>query len=91
VIDATIRVISDARAKFGATRNRLNNSLGYMDTLKQTTARTLSKIQDADMAFEMASLVRENILAKSGISMIAQIQDGDKLMSQLIANATGGR
>ena len=58
---------------------------------RKTIARTISRIEEANMASETSSLVGENILANSGISMIAQIHDTDRMMSQLITNATGGR
>ena len=72
IIDASINVVSEKRADFGAKQNRLeaavrNNANGIEN---QSAAR--SRVMDTDFAAETANLTRTQILQQAGTAMLAQ-------------------
>lgn len=71
-IDYAIRKVSDARADVGASNNRLehiiNNNLNSAENLQASESR----IRDVNMADEMVSYAKQNILIQAGQSMLAQ-------------------
>lgn len=71
-IDTAINNVSTSRSTFGALQNRLeytNNALGIA---QENIMAAESRIRDVDMAQEMTTLARLQILQESGIAMLAQ-------------------
>ena len=71
-IDGAIQKVSDARATFGAQQNRLDHTINNLSTTKENLADANSRIVDVDMAEEMTSFTKSNILAQAATSMLAQ-------------------
>ena len=71
-IDGAIQTVSDARATFGAQQNRLDHTINNLSTTKENLADANSRIVDVDMAEEMTSFTKSNILAQAATSMLAQ-------------------
>jgi len=71
-LDSAIGTATTARADFGAKMNRLENTVGLLDTAAENMQASESRISDVDVATEMASLTRNQVLAQAGISMLAQ-------------------
>ncbi|OUL08797.1 flagellin [Sedimentibacter sp. SX930] len=71
-IDGAIQSVSDARATFGAQQNRLDHTINNLSTTKENLADANSRIVDVDMAEEMTSFTKSNILAQAATSMLAQ-------------------
>lgn len=69
--DANTKVTS-IRAKLGAYQNRLEHSISNLDTTSENMTEALSRIEDVDMAKEMATYTQKNVLAQAGTSMLAQ-------------------
>ena len=74
-----IDVISDALAKvsaqrsgLGAIQNRLEHSIANLDNVVENTDASESRIRDTDMAEEMVTYSKNNILMQAGQSMLAQ-------------------
>ena len=71
IADALQRV-SDQRADLGAIQNRLEHSIANLDNVVENTEAAESRIRDTDMADEMVTYSKNNILAQAGQSMLAQ-------------------
>jgi flagellin len=72
VIDNAIKNISTARANYGAVQNRLEHRMNNLATYQENLTASESRIRDVDMAAEMTSYTKENILQQAGTSMLAQ-------------------
>jgi len=67
--------ISDAttaRASFGAKMNRLENTVGVLNIQAENLLASESRISDVDVATEMATMTRMQVLANAGVAMLAQ-------------------
>ena len=71
-IQAAIDMVSTQRAKLGAVQNRLEHTIANLDTSSENTSAAESRIRDTDMAKEMVTYSKNNILAQAGQSMLAQ-------------------
>jgi flagellin len=71
-LDDAIQTVSDARAELGAKQNRLDHTINNLSTTKENLADANSRIVDVDMAEEMTSFTKSNILAQAATSMLAQ-------------------
>ena len=60
------------RAAFGAVQNRLQYTLDNLSTYEENLTAALAGIQDVDMASEMMTFTKEQILQQAGTSMLAQ-------------------
>ena len=71
-IEAAIQKVSDQRSKLGAVQNRLEHTVANLDNVVENTTSAESRIRDTDMAEEMVSYSKNNILMQAGQSMLAQ-------------------
>ena len=67
-----IEVVSKQRSAMGAIQNRLEHTIANLDTTSENTQSAESRIRDTDMASEMVTYSKNNILAQAGQSMLAQ-------------------
>lgn len=72
LLDTAINTVSAIRSKLGAYQNRLEHSISNLDTTSENMTESLSRIEDVDMAEEMANYTQKNVLAQAGTSMLAQ-------------------
>ena len=61
-----------ARAAFGYKMNRLESTVAILGIQSENAAAAESRISDVDVATEMATLTRNQVLAQAGVSMLAQ-------------------
>ena len=71
-LDTAIGKVSTERANLGATQNRLDHTINNLSTTKENLSEANSRIVDVDMAEEMTSFTKSNILAQAATSMLAQ-------------------
>jgi flagellin len=71
-IDTAIQNVSDARSTFGSVQNRLEHTLNNLANYEENLTSAESRIRDVDMASEMVSFTKLNILQQAGTSMLAQ-------------------
>jgi flagellin len=71
-IKSAINGVSSSRAAIGSGINRLQSAVSVLQTTSQNTQAAESVIRDANIAEEVASLTKYQILAQSGISALAQ-------------------
>ena len=72
LLDTAINEVSAIRSKLGAYQNRLEHSISNLDVTSENMTEALSRIEDVDMAEEMAEYTQKNVLAQAGTSMLAQ-------------------
>ena len=70
-VDA-IKQVSKQRSALGAVQNRLEHTISNLDNVVENTTSAESRIRDTDMAEEMVSYSKNNILMQAGQSMLAQ-------------------
>lgn len=70
--DNAIQKVSTERAKLGAMQNRLEHTINNLDTSSENLQAAESRIRDVNMADEMTTYSKYNILQQAGQSMLAQ-------------------
>jgi flagellin len=71
-LDSAINTKDTARAKFGYTINRLESTGVVLGIQTENLKTAESRISDVDVATEMATLTRNQVLSQAGTSMLAQ-------------------
>lgn len=71
-IDAQIEKVSTARAGLGALQNRFEHTIKNVNVAVENLSASESRIRDTDMASEMVSFTRAQILSQAGTAMLAQ-------------------
>lgn len=72
VIDKAISKVSDQRAALGAVQNRLEHTINNLTATNENLSDANSRIRDVDMAEEMMTFTKSNILSQAATSMLAQ-------------------
>jgi flagellin len=73
VIDSAISEVSNLRGKLGSfQKNTLESNLSNLRIAAQNLTASESSIRDTDMASEMSTFVRYQILLQAGTAMLAQ-------------------
>ena len=84
VIDAAIGLVSTARASLGAAQHRLQHTVNSLSVAAENASAAESRIRDTDMAKEMTSFTRSQILAQAGVSMLAQANSAPQSVLKLL-------
>ena len=72
LIDKAIQTVSDQRADLGAVQNRLEHTINNLTATNENLSDANSRIRDVDMAEEMMTFTKSNILSQAATSMLAQ-------------------
>jgi flagellin len=70
--DASIAAVSNQRATFGATSNRLTHAVDNLTSVKTNAEASRSRILDTDYASATSELARTQIIQQAGTAMLAQ-------------------
>ncbi len=71
-INSAIDTLNDARGGIGAIQNRLGYAAANLSTTIENVQAAESVIRDVDMAAEMTSFTKSQILLQAGTAMLAQ-------------------
>ena len=71
-IDTAIQTVSNQRAGLGAVQNRLEHTINNLTATNENLSDANSRIRDVDMAEEMMTFTKSNILSQAATSMLAQ-------------------
>ena len=83
-IDAAIVAVSSQRASLGAVQNRMEYAIESLSATSENLTAAESRIRDVDMADEMVSYTKNNILQQSAMAMLAQAnQQPQQILSLL--------
>ncbi len=72
LIDDAIDAVSDIRGELGAAQNRFESTIANLQITSENLAASESRIRDTDMALEMVSFTRHQILLQAGTAMLSQ-------------------
>ncbi len=83
-IDKALRTVSDGRAALGAVQNRFDHTIANLNVSVENLSASESRIRDTDVAQEMVSFTRSQILTQAGTSMLSQAnQSAQNVLSLL--------
>ncbi|MFC5997339.1 flagellin [Quadrisphaera sp. GCM10027208] len=71
-IQTAIDSVSSQRSTLGAVQNRLDHTINNLNVAAENLTASESRIRDTDMAKEMTSFTRAQILSQAGTAMLAQ-------------------
>ena len=71
-VDGAISAVSAMRGSLGALQNRFESTINNIQVATENLAASESRIRDTDMALEMVSFTRHQILTQAGTAMLGQ-------------------
>jgi flagellin len=84
LIDDAITDISVLRGDLGALQNRFEHTIANLSVTVENLSASESRIRDTDMASEMMSFTRAQILQQAGTAMLAQANAVPQSVLQLL-------
>ena len=84
VIDSAIDKALDQQTSIGAMQNRLEFTAANLTTASENTQASNSTIRDADMAREMTSYTKNNVLMQASQTMLAQANQSSSAVLSLL-------
>jgi flagellin len=83
-LDTTIKNVSTARATLGAYQNRFEHTINNINVAIENLSASKSAITDTDMALEMTSFSKSQILTQAGTAMLAQANQSSQGVLKLL-------
>jgi len=83
-LDTAIAAVSTQRSTLGATQNRMEHTIANLQVAQENLSASESRIRDTDMALEMVSFTRHQIMAQAGTAMLAQANQAPQSILQLL-------
>jgi len=83
-MDTALKAISSQRADLGAVQNRFEHTINNLNTPGENLSASESRIRDADMAQEMVSFTRSQILSQAGTAMLSQANQSSQGVLSLL-------
>jgi flagellin len=83
-IGDSIKGVSTERAKLGASQNALEHTINSITVSVENLSASESRIRDTDMAQEMMSYTRSQILSQAGTAMLAQANQSQQGVLSLL-------
>jgi flagellin len=85
VLDAAVVQISDLRVYLGSVqKNTLESNLASLSVARENVAASESSIRDVDMALEMITFTRNQILLQAGSAMLTQANQAPQVILQML-------
>jgi len=83
-IDTAISTVSTTRATLGAIQNRFESVINNVQVAVENLSASESRIRDTDMASEMVTFTKQQILLQAGTAMLAQANQVPQTVLKLI-------
>jgi flagellin len=83
-VTAAITAVSTKRADLGAIQNRFEHTINSLNVAVENLSSSESAIRDTDMASEMVSFTRSQILSQAGTAMLAQANSASQNVLRLL-------
>ena len=84
-IDTAIINVSKQRAELGAIQNRMEYAIESITATSENLTNAESRIRDVDMASEMVTFTKNNILQQSAMAMLTQANQQPNQILSLLA------
>jgi flagellin len=83
-LDDALKTVTTQRASLGASQNRFEHTINNLNTTVENLSASESRIRDADMAQEMVSFTRSQILSQAGTAMLSQANQSSQGVLSLL-------
>ena len=83
-VDAAAKVVNESRARMGATMSRIEFTINNLMNVVENTEEAKSRVLDTDYAKESAELAKAQILAQAGTAMLAQANQSQQYVLNLL-------
>ena len=83
-IESALDSVSDIRAQLGASQSRFEAVIANLSNVVENVSAARSRVMDADIAAETATLTRNAILQQAGTAVLAQANQQPQLALQLL-------
>jgi flagellin len=83
-VDTAIATVSAGRGSLGAFQNRLEHTIANLGVSVENLSASESRIRDTDMAQEMTTFSRNQILNQAGTAMLAQANQSSQGVLSLL-------
>ncbi|TCW62547.1 flagellin [Treponema sp. J25] len=83
-LDEALKKVNKQRADLGAYQNRLEHAIRGIDIGAENLQAAESRIRDTDMANQMVSYTKNQILSQAGTAMLAQANQRTQSVLQLL-------
>jgi flagellin len=83
-LDRAIGWVANERSGLGAVQNRLEHTITNLGVAGENLTASESQIRDVDMAAEMTSFVRDQIMMQAGVSMLTQANSSPQMILSLL-------
>jgi flagellin len=83
-VDVAINHVSTLRGKFGAAQNRLEHTINSLNVASENLAASESRIRDLDVAAEMVTFTKLQILQQAGVAILAQANQAPQSVLALL-------
>jgi flagellin len=83
-VESAITELNTSRATYGAQQNKLEHVINNQGTTQENLQAAESRIRDVDMAKEMSTFSKNNILSQAAQAMLAQANQQPQQVLQLL-------
>jgi len=83
-VDGAIGYINNIRSQLGAAQNRLEHTIANLGVQHENLTASESRIRDVDMAAEMVTFTRNQILQQAGVAVLSQANAIPQSVLQLL-------
>ncbi|UWG98309.1 flagellin [Dehalobacter sp. DCM] len=83
-INNALESVSSQRSTLGAMQNRLEHTINNLQAAAENLTSSKSTIKDVDMAQEMSSFTKSQILSQAGVAMLAQANQVPQAVLKLL-------
>ena len=83
-LDAAIGAVSASRGALGASQNRFESIVNNLQVTSENLSASESRIRDTDMASEMVTFTKHQILLQAGTAMLAQANQSAQSVLRLL-------
>lgn len=83
-LDGAIGTVSAERGKLGALQNRFESMINNLQVTTENLVASESRIRDTDMAAEMTTFTKNQILSQASTAMLAQANQVPQTVLQLL-------
>ena len=84
IIDAALDKVAQMRANLGAIENRLDYTITNLMNIRERTADSRSRLEDADYALESSRLAKSQVIQQAGTQMLSQANAMNDLVLDLL-------
>lgn len=83
-VRSAIELVSGTRSSLGALQNRLEHTISNLAVMSENMTASESRIRDTDMAKEMMTLTKSNIVGQAAQAMLSQANTQPQQVLQLL-------